>query len=710
MQSSDSHPQNRAGRHTRRSAWIVAGLALVGYANTPFNEFCDDGIHIVQRSEKITEPGGWRAIWTTDYWSDAKLEAPNRDLLYRPIALSSYRLVHDVAGPQAFPQHLVNMILHAAISVCVIWCCALIGCDSRTALVAGMIFAVLPIHADVINNVVGRADLIATLGIASTLLFHHRAFAQEGGRRWWWVLASASITFVALGAKESAAGILLIVPLFDFFLTRDRNLPAGKKILATAARCSYLVVPALVYFGLRYAALEGKLFQAPALTKTVNILVDSPPWQHALGVVQLWGMYWSKMIWPDVLSVNYSINALRLATSPLDRAFLVGVVFSVAIGVFVILRWRWRDRRPAVVLLAIILAYFPTSNLLVLIQVYFAERIWYLPSFFAVMLVAMALRPVLTRRLFGVIGMLLLVAMMGRGCIRNSEWRNNGTLYGAAYRDAPDAVGACYAYGRWIVSASDHPDELRQAIAVLHQALDIDPGFVDVQRVIGHAYLLMGDHAGALHHLQIAEMQIPGAPKTIALLEDAREQLLRHRAADLDTLRRAADTAPGNVDAELDLIRQLQQLAMLDEAIERFRQHEERFAAVPRWQHAYAVTLVLRNRRDEAIDRYRQCLAIDDKNVRVMVELTMLLIERRREADATINRESDIQSAWEIVERAAGVAPGASAVLHCKAELLALTGKLDEALEVLQRAIDALPPDSEQRRRLENRAKALGKP
>ncbi|MGB0716193.1 MAG: hypothetical protein ACPGXK_09960, partial [Phycisphaerae bacterium] len=101
----------------QHARWLVAAAALLSYINTPLNDYCDDGVHIVQRSEKIVAPGGWVSIWTTDYWSATKDDTPNRDLLYRPVALSTYRLIFQYVSEAPWPQHLLNILLHMAISV-----------------------------------------------------------------------------------------------------------------------------------------------------------------------------------------------------------------------------------------------------------------------------------------------------------------------------------------------------------------------------------------------------------------------------------------------------------------------------------------------------------------------------------------------------------------------------------------------------------------
>ena len=112
------------------------------------------------------------------------------------------------------------------------------------------------------------------------------------------------------------------------------------------------------------------------------------------------------------------------------------------------------------------------------------------------------------------------------------------------------------------------------------------------------------------------------------------------------------------------------------------------------------MTLVYLNDRDSAIVRYLRAIELAPVDPQRMVEVAMLLLERRQ--------GDDLDQAWELATRASRLAPGAPFVLICRAELLALRGDLQGAVAAYQEAIRTLSPDSDQRRTLEQRAKALG--
>lgn len=679
---------------------LAAVAAIICYLNVLPNDYCYDDDAIVRLNEKVNEPGQWLAIWTTDYWSQAREHVPNRDLLYRPVALNSYRLVRTLAGHHPFPQHLVNLVLHALVAALLVRLCRRMGLSEAISLAAGLLFAVLPIHSEVVAGVVGRADILATLGVLFALLAHRRSLlAAPRSAIAGWRVAAALAAFGAMGAKENAVSVIPLVIIWDAFLTRSKrasdvglNWWSGR----TLRRLVYILAPTLLYFGLRYIALEEHIYQRPALTKTVNVLVDAPWWQQFLGVLQLWGMYWAKTLWPGVLCINYSINSVRLATSLFDPHVLLGMAIMAGLIIGAVVGWRKNAPTVAWLAAAIVVSYAPTANAFVLMQVFFAERVWYLPSAWAVLLIAWIAAPALRFRLWRTVGIVLLLAMTARCWIRNSEWRDNGTLFAAAYRDHPDAAGCLYLYGQWLANNGAYTD----GVKLLNRAVDMDLGYTDAIRALGQAHFRAGKWPDAVRYLQIADMQVPGHAPTAAALEEASRELSRHESEHLSRLTQAAEDHPDDVDAEVAVARKLRELGRVRDAADRFRAGEQRFSAFALWQYEYAVTFVYLNDRDGAIERYRRAIELAPDDPQRMIELAMLLLERRQDVD--------LDQAWELAARASRLAPGAPAVLNCRAELLALRGDVKGAIAAYQEAIRALPPGSEHRRVLEQRAKALG--
>ncbi len=682
-----------------RTELLVAVVAAVVSLNVLPNDYCLDDVLIVRDSVKVNDPGQWGAVWTTDHWSATRGSNPNRDLLYRPISLSSYRLVRTIFGPSAFPQHAVNLLLYAFSCALIVRFCRRLGGGESACRLAGYGFAVLPIHTEVVASVVGRSDLLATLGVLLALLAHRRSLTAVGSRRAWWRAMAALAAFAAMGAKESAICVVPILLLFDAYWCRAARASSARSTWwdwRTVLRLAYVLVPVVAYSVLRTQALEGRLYQQPPLTKTVNVLVDAPAEQQVLGVVQLVGMYIAKTVWPAVLSIKYSANGVVLARSVLDPHVLLGLGVIVAFAAGAIVAWRRGDRRAALLATTLAVSYLPTANALVLMQVFFAERIWFLPSAWLALLLGWWLGPyVCDRRLWiplGVIGF----SLTARGWIRCGEWRDNGTLYAAAYRDQPDAMGPLHLYGQWLVAQGD----LERGASLLRRAVEMDLGFTDAHRALGHAHRSRGDLNAARWHLQMANMQVPDHLPTVEALAHV-SSVLSARDDDLTRLERVAAADPDSEEAQIAVIRKLRDLGRVRDARIRSQQVDDDFQWSARWHAEYAVTLTLLDRVDEAIDRYRRSLSLDADRVQTTIELAMLLRERIT--------GGDLEEAWRLTLRAEELEPDAPLVLVCKAELVYLRGDRAEALRLYSKAIDGLPPGSAQRRIFEQRARTMGR-
>lgn len=685
--------------HPWPTVWIVAAIAFLCYANSPRNGFVYDSIQIVERNPLVHAPGCWLDVWAVDHWFQEEGRTADRDLLYRPVALLSYRVVHCLAGPDPFPQHLVNVLMHAVISVLVFFAASRLGFSVRTSTAAALLFAVLPIHTEVVNDIVGRTDLLATTGVLLALAAHHRyATATAANRQRLWLSLAALAAFAAMGAKENGISVLLLIPLFDAFEHRRRPQHDGTGpwlSARTLVRLSYLIVPTIAYLTLRYVALDGQLFQEPAATKTINQLVDASPWQHVLGVLQAWGMYWQKTLWPAVLSPDYSIHAVRLARSMTNTDVLFGAAVAVGLLLAAVVAWRRGVRGVAWCAIAVVLTFAPASNAVVLTQAFFAERIWYLPSVWVVMLLGGVLSSIRNRSAWLVALTVIVAAMFGRCWIRNPEWKSNATLAAAAHRDHPDAIASLVMYGNMLATTG----ELDCGLAMLQRAVEIDPGFTVAHRALGKAYQAAGDLERSLVHWRIAEMQFPGHPEVDAALHIVGNLLAGRREGELAAAREAADARPDDLDAELNYLRMLIDLGRNEEALARMDSADKRFSAHVAWQRQYAVALLYAGRRDAAIVRYQRCLELAPSAPGTMVELAALLLERR---DA-----GDQEEAERLVRRALELAPDDAGARVLHAEMLAMRGDIEEALRVYAKVIESLPADSPQRTAWEARARTL---
>src|SRR3989441_6117588 len=117
----------------------------------------DDLYIIVWNPLVHTIQGVWRGF-AGPYWPP--------DLggqMYRPLPLASFAMSWTIAGAHPVLFHAMNLLWHAAMAVGVAAPARRLA-DVAVAFVAGLIFAVHPVHLGAIANVIGLRELMAAAG------------------------------------------------------------------------------------------------------------------------------------------------------------------------------------------------------------------------------------------------------------------------------------------------------------------------------------------------------------------------------------------------------------------------------------------------------------------------------------------------------------------------------------------------------------------
>src|SRR5438067_10934194 len=83
--------------------------------------------------------------------------------IYRPVTTLGFALDHAAHGVRPLGYHLVNVLLHAAVSVLVAAVVRHATGDAAIAFVTALLFAAHPVHTEAVTSVVGRAELLAGL-------------------------------------------------------------------------------------------------------------------------------------------------------------------------------------------------------------------------------------------------------------------------------------------------------------------------------------------------------------------------------------------------------------------------------------------------------------------------------------------------------------------------------------------------------------------
>ena len=279
---------------------------------------------------------------------------------YRPLATATLladRAIWGVA-PRAF--HATTVALHAAASVLVfVVARALLGSRAWIGpLVASVLFAVHPLHSEVVDCAYNRSEILATLGVLGALWLVARASPRDRPRAW---LGAGALYAAALCCKESAATLPALLGLWMVLRAPDQPLrerlrAAAPSLAGAGVLASYL---ALRFGWARYptAPRPARVLDPEALAQTLAAARD--------------GLRWT--LWPDplcVARVDYPADAVPVAV--------------VVLGALLAVAWRLRARLPVVTygLLFYVVAFVPSSPLVTRLASAqpVAERYFYLPT------------------------------------------------------------------------------------------------------------------------------------------------------------------------------------------------------------------------------------------------------------------------------------------------------------------------------------------
>ncbi|MEE9274793.1 MAG: tetratricopeptide repeat protein, partial [bacterium] len=508
------------GRFSLRSGTLwgagILAAALLVYAATLSSPFVHDDLTLIGENPAVQQSGRILDAFTTDYWA-MRVGDEKRDRLYRPLTTLSLALNRALGGNAPEGYRAVNILLHALASLLLFTLARRFGIGERTAGALALVFALHPVHTEAVNAVVGRADLLAAIGVFAGMNYLLRgglpggiappaegeAPAQIGLRRrrapkgeeeesgdragrlspaW-----GAGLFFaLALFSKEIGAALILWAALWwgwRRWVRASASSGEGGAVrpAATLRSAAALAGVLLLYLAARYAAL-GMWSRAALPSMLDNPLAHAGAGGRIFGALGVLGRQFRLLVWPWPLSIDYSYSQV---TADGPGAALWMIAGALAILLWAAAAWRWRASAPeaAFGLFLFLSAYLPVSNLAFPIGTVMAERLFYLPSA-GFLLAAVPLARRWTegrdRRLQAAALLLALFLFSGMSWARNAEWADPLRLWESAARVSPRSARALRLYGQYLARKG----KFEAAISPLERATRIypryDPAWVDL--------------------------------------------------------------------------------------------------------------------------------------------------------------------------------------------------------------------------------------
>ena len=415
-----------------RLAWISCGtavlLASLVYVNALDNPFVYDDVRLIVQNRSLDPPLSWRAILLQN--------------VSRPLVNVSYVADRAIWGREPFGFHLTSVLLHM-LNVALLFVFtrgvvidrmreAWVADDDRRAVIAGFaaaaLFAVHPMMTEAVGYISGRSDLLSGTFMLLALVAIRQWMNTD--RMSWLVLALVGV-LCALGSKETAVVLPLLLLYYVWFVRRDDRASRRRHLLA-------LLVPLLAIAILGTAVRLG-LFVFIEYAGRVGW-----QWRFALAELDVFTRYLALMIVPAGQTIFHAIPATTSLTDP--RALMA--MGTAAISLVIVVAATRRRSVAGFGLTWFVLMLLP-SALLVLLdrgepmaerRVYFASAGLFLACGHAAG--AIASSPLLgrpfTRRLSAAAGVALILSLAGRTIVRNTVWASPITLWAEAAQRSPN--------------------------------------------------------------------------------------------------------------------------------------------------------------------------------------------------------------------------------------------------------------------------------
>jgi hypothetical protein len=444
-------------RHAVLPALVVAALL---YVRSPLSNYIFDEQEALLANPYVNGQGlGFFDAFRRDFWG----LPPDRTIgSYRPLPNLVWRSVWFVSSAP-FLHHLVNVIVHAVNAALVAsFVFAIVGRRAQ-GWFAGGFFVCAAVLTEAVSGVVGIADVFGGLGVL--LALHALRLPWTEPRRPVLSLLSPAGVFLGLSvglfSKESAIiGVPLVIwaalvlsPAFH----PARPLRGLRTLVVAISAVLALVLYTYVrrrYFPVSMSAealaplpltepfyrraLHAFLawFQQPHLPEDPinNPLVDADGPHRIAGALRVYARGLGQLVLPIRLSGDYSFPAEPVPDRLVFPESVIGGALIALPPVAAVLVWfhslvrEWRERRAAraktevdsragwipsvcfghaalvaVGLLWIPIAYFPHSNIPVVLPTVRAERFWYMPAIGAALIVGPVVAWLLKRTASGVL-------------------------------------------------------------------------------------------------------------------------------------------------------------------------------------------------------------------------------------------------------------------------------------------------------------------
>lgn len=467
---------------------LLIFLAFGLNVNTLFHEYALDDI-VVMTENRFVEKGirGIPELLTTDYvYGYSTKENVLNGARYRPFSLILFALEYQFFGANPMVSHLFNILLFAILIVLLyklLQTYVFREQHEYLAFITCLLFVVHPIHTEVIANVKSRDELVTFILLIVSLI----TFIKYTEKRTLWLLLTSLVYFfIALLTRESAVTFIGVVPLILFFFF---NHSIKKSILFSLP---FIFVFA-GYMFLRYLIVGFNYYLVNDVTNAPYLYASGSE-AFATKVFILFKYLWLLII-PHPLSSDYGYNQI-----PYINLYSIQFILSFLLVTTLIFYSLYSFNKRSIFSFCILYFFLTISlgtNFIFDLGTPLAERMLFQPSLaFCIILAVLFLKVNKNKKRLSTVFLLVILILFSMKTIsRNSEWKNNETLFFADVITSPYSSRInLYVSEIYIIKANKESnsdlkkESLSKAVYYGEQSLKINSKFAYSYLQLGFAF------------------------------------------------------------------------------------------------------------------------------------------------------------------------------------------------------------------------------
>jgi tetratricopeptide (TPR) repeat protein len=375
-----------------------------------------------------------------------------------PLTWISHMATVELFGLDPGWHHIVNIAIHGVNTVLLLlFLYRLTGALGRSALVTA-VFAVHPMHVEVVAWIAQRKELLAMVFCLLTLLAWLE-WVRSGARRWYWIAVGMFV--LGLMSKPTIVPLPMLLLLLDWWPLRRLAGWRGawpKFVEKWPFWAVSVAFGILTYIGQRAVGAMEALGKVSFLT-------------HLMSVPDNYAFYLWRTFWPVRLAPHYEFSG-HVPWS----AFAIGLAVVGAITALVL--WQGQRRRYLVVgWFWFLFAIAPMAGLVYAGGSIRSDRFTYLAHVGLALLIVWGLHELLGDRhkhvlVRGLVG-LLFVALAARAWNQTTYWRDSYTLFRHTLEVTENNAVANHV----VAKALENAKRIDEAMPYIEKAIQISPDY-----------------------------------------------------------------------------------------------------------------------------------------------------------------------------------------------------------------------------------------